>query len=73
MRHVFLYQGEDGYWVAEVPSLPGCITQGVTRDEALKNAAEAVEAWIEAAKSFNEAVPTDPMSAEIRTIATDAA
>jgi predicted RNase H-like HicB family nuclease len=73
MRQVILYQGEDGHWVAEVPSLPGCITQGSTRDEALKNVVEAVEAWIDAARSFNEAVPTDPMSAEIRTIATDAA
>lgn len=73
MRQVIIYQGEDGQWVAEVPSLPGCISQGPTRDEALRNAADAVESWIDAAKSFNEPIPGDPMTAEIRTIATDAA
>jgi predicted RNase H-like HicB family nuclease len=37
MREVLVYPGEDGYWIAEVPSLPGCISQGSTRNEALKN------------------------------------
>jgi predicted RNase H-like HicB family nuclease len=37
-----LYPGEDGQIVAEVPSLPGCITQGKTRDEALANVREAI-------------------------------
>jgi predicted RNase H-like HicB family nuclease len=43
MRQVILTPGEDGYWVAEVPSLPGCISQGKTREEALINIKEAIE------------------------------
>lgn len=39
---VLLYPGEDGYVVAEVPRLPGCVSQGKTRDEALANAREAI-------------------------------
>ncbi len=34
MRQVVIYPGEDGYWVAECPSLPGCISQGKTKEEA---------------------------------------
>jgi predicted RNase H-like HicB family nuclease len=41
-RQVVLYPGEDGYVVAEVPSLPGCISQGKTRAEALANIREAI-------------------------------
>lgn len=47
MRQVLLYPGEDGYWVAEVPSLPGCISQGETKEEALTNIKEAIELYIE--------------------------
>ena len=42
MRQVILYPGEDGYWVVECPSLPGCISQGKTRAEALANIREAI-------------------------------
>ncbi len=41
-RRVILYPGEDGYVVAEVPSLPGCVSQGKTCDEALANIREAI-------------------------------
>ena len=41
-RRVLLYPGEDGYVVAEVPSLPGCVSQGSTREEALTNIREAI-------------------------------
>ncbi|MGQ0763274.1 MAG: type II toxin-antitoxin system HicB family antitoxin [Acidobacteriota bacterium] len=41
-RQVVLYPGEDGYVVAEVPSLPGCISQKKTRAEALANIREAI-------------------------------
>ena len=41
-RRVLLSTGEDGYIVAEVPSLPGCVSQGKTRDEALENIKEAI-------------------------------
>jgi len=46
MRQVIIYTGEDGYWVAECLSLPGCISQGKTREEAIANIKEAIEAYI---------------------------
>lgn len=48
MRQVILYPGEDGYWVVECPSLPGCISQGETREAAIANIKEAIEAYIAA-------------------------
>ena len=46
MRQVIIYPGEDGYWVAECPSLLGCISQGQTREEAVANIKEAIELYI---------------------------
>ena len=46
MRQVVLHPGEDGYWVAEVPSLPGCISQGQTREEALANIRDAIAGYV---------------------------
>ncbi|HDN79408.1 MAG TPA: type II toxin-antitoxin system HicB family antitoxin [Chloroflexi bacterium] len=48
MRQVILYPGEDGYWVAECPSFPGCVSQGKTKEEALANIREAIEGYIAA-------------------------
>ncbi|CAN5252617.1 type II toxin-antitoxin system HicB family antitoxin [soil metagenome] len=58
-RRVILYPGEDGYVVAEVPSLPGCISQGQTRDEALANVREAIALHIEVLQERGESVPDD--------------
>jgi predicted RNase H-like HicB family nuclease len=44
MRQVLIYRGEDGFWIAECPSLPGCVTQGETQDAVLANIKEAVQA-----------------------------
>ncbi len=46
MRQVIIYPGEDGFWVAECPSLAGCVSQGATRSEAIVNIREAIEAYI---------------------------
>jgi predicted RNase H-like HicB family nuclease len=46
MRQVLISPGEDGYWVDECPSLPGCISQGTTRDEAIANIKEAIQGYI---------------------------
>ncbi len=54
---VIIEQDEDGVFVAEVPSLPGCISQGATRAEALKNIQEAIEAYLESLKAHDEPVP----------------
>jgi len=45
--HVVVEQDEAGYYVAEVPALPGCLSQGRTREQALGNIKEAVEGWLE--------------------------
>ena len=52
-RRVLLYPGEDGFVVAEVPSLPGCISQGRTREDALDNVREAISLHDEIAAALN--------------------
>jgi predicted RNase H-like HicB family nuclease len=54
---VLIEQDEDGVFIAEVPSLPGCISQGKTREEAVKNIQEAIEGYLESLKDHNEPVP----------------
>jgi predicted RNase H-like HicB family nuclease len=44
---VTLEPGEDGMWVCECPAIPGCISQGHSRDEALENIREAIQACLE--------------------------
>jgi predicted RNase H-like HicB family nuclease len=48
---------EDGVYVAEVPSLPGCISQGQTREGAVENIKEAIALYLESLDAHNEAVP----------------
>jgi len=43
--------------VAEVPSLPGCVTQGRTRGEAIENAKEAITAYLESLAAHDEPIP----------------
>jgi len=59
MREVIIYRGEDDYWVAECPSLPGCISQGKTKEEAILNIKEAIEGYIAALKEDNIPVPPE--------------
>jgi len=54
---ILIEQDENGVFTVEVPSLPGCITQGETREEAMKNVKEAIEAYLESLKKHNEPVP----------------
>ena len=49
--HVLIEQDEDGFFVVEVPALPGCLSQGKTKEEALTNIKEAVEGWLEVMES----------------------
>ena len=58
-RRVIMYPGEDGYWIVECPSLPGCISQGKTRDEALANIKEAIALYVESLEAHG-----DPVSEE---------
>jgi predicted RNase H-like HicB family nuclease len=49
--HVVIEQDENGYYVAEVPALPGCLSQGKTYEEAIANIKEAIEGWLEVMES----------------------
>jgi len=42
-----LERDEDGVWIAECPAIPGCVSQGATREEALTNVREAIELCLE--------------------------
>jgi len=59
MRQVIVYSGEDGYFVAECPSLPGCISEGKTREEAVANIKEAIKGYIAALKEDHLPVPEE--------------
>lgn len=61
---VIIEQDEDGVFMAEVPSLLGCISQGKTRAEVLKNIREAIEVYIQSLKARNEPIPP-PIDEEI--------
>ncbi len=59
MRQVIIYPGEDGYWVVECPSLPGCVSQGKTREEAVINIREAIEGYVLALRDDGLPVPEE--------------
>ena len=66
MRQVVIYSDpEDDGWVAEVPSLPGCVSEGRSKDEALRNIREAILQWIDAAEQLGRPVPPESQEAEI--------
>ena len=56
---VVLMPGEDGYIVAECPVLPGCVSQGKTREEALANIKEAIELCLESREEEGWSLPGD--------------
>jgi predicted RNase H-like HicB family nuclease len=58
MRYrVVIEQDEDGAYVVEVPALPGCISQGSTRAEAIDNIKEAITGYLESLQAHGEPVP----------------
>jgi predicted RNase H-like HicB family nuclease len=61
---VLVEQDEDGVFVAEVPSLPGCISQGSTREEATTNIKEAIMLYLESLEAHDEPVPP-PITEEL--------
>lgn len=70
LRQVILYPDhEDGGWIAEVPSLPGCLTQGETREEALCNIRDAITTWIAGAHDVGMNVPEDNLDVEVCVLA----
>ncbi len=54
---IIVQQDEDGYFVTECPTLPGCISQGKTREEALENIQDAIKGYVDSLKKHNEPIP----------------
>jgi len=54
---IIIEQDEDGIFVSECPSLPGCISQGETRAESLKNIQDAIVGYLESLKKHDEPIP----------------
>lgn len=63
MREVLLYKDEDGYWIAECPSLNGCVSQGDTKEMALINIKEAINGYIKALEEDNIPIPPENFDA----------
>lgn len=66
---VLVQPDEDGQFVAEVPALPGCISQGKSRDDALLNVKEAISLYLESLQAHGDAVPP-PIQEEIVEVVT---
>ena len=61
---VLIEQDENGVYVAEVPALPGCISQGQTREEAVENVREAIAAYLESLEAHGDPIPP-PITEEV--------
>ncbi len=58
---VLIEQDEDGIFIASVPELPGCISQGKTRKEAMSNIQDAIQGYLISLKKHNEPIPPSIM------------
>ncbi len=54
---IIYWSEEDQAFIADVPELPGCMAHGSTPDEALKNAQEAMQLWLDTAREFGDPIP----------------
>lgn len=61
---VAIAEGEDGWFVVECPALPGCISQGRTRQEAIANITEAIQAYLKSLRDAGEPIPP-PITEEV--------
>jgi predicted RNase H-like HicB family nuclease len=59
MRQVIIYPGKDGYWISQCPSLPGCISQGKTKEEAIINIKEAIQLYIGVLQEKGQPIPPE--------------
>jgi len=64
LYRIIIEPDEDGEFVAECPSLPGCISQGHTREEAVTNIKDAIAGYLESLKKHGEPIPP-PITEEI--------
>lgn len=60
---VIQWDSQDKIYIVSVPELPGCRTHGHTYEEAIKNALEVIELWIEAARKVGEPIPPPRVAA----------
>ena len=54
---IIYWDNLDRIYIADVPELPGCLAHGNTYDEALKNAKQAIQLWVDTAKEFGDPIP----------------
>ena len=59
MRQIIIYPGEDKMWVVECPSLPGCISQGKSKADAIKNIREAIDIYEEVLREDCKPIPKE--------------
>ena len=62
---------EDGGYVVTVPVLEGCITEGNTIEEAIVNAREAIQGYVESMSANGQVVPDEPLAPQLLTIEVD--
>lgn len=61
---ILIEQDEDEMYIAECPTLPGCISQGKTREEAKKNIEDAIKGYVESLRKHGDPIPP-PIEEEI--------
>jgi predicted RNase H-like HicB family nuclease len=62
---VMIEKDEDGVYVAQVPDLPGCATEGKTKKELMKNVKEAIQAYLEALKKQGSPIPIEMVQVSV--------
>ncbi|MFN0133405.1 MAG: type II toxin-antitoxin system HicB family antitoxin [Phycisphaerales bacterium] len=62
---VVVHRDEDGAWCADVPAMPGCVSSGVTRAEAIDNIREAIQIWLETQTDLGRPIPHTDVDVEV--------
>ena len=65
MEYQIILTREGKKWTAEVPALPGCVTWGMSKQEALRLAREAIEGWLESRRQLRKRMPRTQASVEL--------
>ncbi len=65
LYRVLVEEDEDGVFVADCPTLPGCVSQGATRDEAVTNLKDAIAGYLESLRKHNEPIPPPTSEATV--------
>lgn len=57
LRIGYIWRNRDNKFIVEIPELPGCMADGITESDALKNADQVISEWIETARSLGREIP----------------